>query len=321
MIVQSASSVSSPVAFSVHLQPGDCHENIKLLGALRLATVTVDDQTLGGLSGLAWDEDAGLLYALADNARLFHFRPVFSAGLLTAVQVVAAHRLRDRKHRPLAVPWADAEGLAIANGANGVSSDTYLAVSFERKPRVVWYTPTGQRLEEEILPKAFQDITRYAEPNKALEALALHPRWGLITAPEMAMRDTSARQVPIAALGNQSRSWFYPLAAAPNSALVGMDVLPDGDLLTLERAFVAPSLPLIISLRRTQLKSTEPLTVIDVAVFDNSQGWILDNFEGLTRHRKQRFFMISDDNRRASQQTLLVYFAVLGTQQMNCLPH
>ncbi|MEE4375921.1 MAG: esterase-like activity of phytase family protein [Candidatus Competibacteraceae bacterium] len=303
----------------MRLQPGDCHENVRLLGALRLANITVDDQTLGGLSGLAWDNDAGLLYALADNAQLFQLSPVFNGGHLTAVQVVAAHQLRDRNNRPLTPPWADAEGLAIANGANGVPGDSRLAVSFERKPRVVWYTPTGKRLAEEILPPVLQNITRYAGPNKALEALAFHPRWGLITAPEMAMRDDSARHIPLVALGRQARSWSYPLASAANSALVGMDVFPDGDLLTLERAFVSPLAPLIITLRRTELKSIDSLTVTDVAVFNNSQGWILDNFEGLAHHRKQRFFMISDDNRRASQQTLLVYFAVLDAQRTSCL--
>ena len=49
-----------------------------------------------------------------------------------------------------------------------------------------------------------------------------------------------------------------------------------------------------------------------MAVFDTSQGWLLDNFEGLARHREQRFFMVSDDNRSALQSTLLVYFELLS---------
>ncbi|NJN45757.1 MAG: esterase-like activity of phytase family protein [Candidatus Competibacteraceae bacterium] len=308
--------MSSPIAFSVRLQPGDCHDSVKLLGSLRLSAVKVDGQSLGGLSGLAWDNDAGLLYALADDARVFHLRPVFSDDHLISVQAVAAYRLRDRKNSPLVSPWDDAEGLAIANGDNGVADDTRLAVSFERKPRVIWYSATGQHLTEQPLPSALSNITRYAEPNKALEALALHPQWGLLTAPEWAMRGSAARQIPIVALGSQPRLWSYPLAEAPNSALVGMDVFPDGDLLTLERAFVSPLAPLIITLRRTQLQPIDSLTVTDVAVFDNSKGWILDNFEGLAHHREQRFFIVSDDNRRASQQTLLVYFAVLGSPRM-----
>ena len=48
----------------------------------------------------------------------------------------------------------------------------------------------------------------------------------------------------------------------------------------------------------------------EIAVFDSSEGWNVDNFEGLTRHQGRRFFMVSDDNGKAIQRTLLVYFEV-----------
>jgi hypothetical protein len=86
--------------------------------------------------------------------------------------------------------------------------------------------------------------------------------------------------------------------------------------LTLERAFVSLLQPLYIVLRRTHLPENRyvALVVKDVAVFATSQGWLLDNFEGLTLHRNHRFFMISDDNSRALQSTLLVYFELLPSQ-------
>ena len=92
-----------------------------------------------------------------------------------------------------------------------------------------------------------------------------------------------------------------------------MEALTDGSLLTLERAFVTPLQPLIISLRRTEPlpppgTNQTLLKVANVAVFDSGRGWLLDNFEGLTRHRDQRFFMVSDDNCNTWQATLLVYF-------------
>jgi len=119
------------------------------------------------------------------------------------------------------------------------------------------------------------------------------------------------------------RFWRYPLSPAPNSALVAMEALPDGSLLTLERAFVAPLRPLIISLRRVMLPevdTAEPLPVMDVAVFNSSQGWLLDNFEGLTRYRGQRFFMVSDDNCKFWQATLLVEFALLPDRPAPAAP-
>jgi hypothetical protein len=309
--------VAIPLTLSTQVAVGDCFQGIRLLGALHLLPGTVDGQPLGGLSGLAWDDQAELLYAVSDGGRLFHLRPRFAEERLIDVQVVAAHPLRDGRGRPLHRPWADSEGLVIAAGDNDTNSNTRLAVSFEVRPRVHWYTHTGRRLRAERLPAGLCDAELYADSNKALEALALHPRWGLLTAPEWPMSDGEVRTVPIAALGQPRARWRYPLLPVPNSALVATEVLPDDALLTLERAFVSPFSPLIIALRRTRLE--EPggrmLAVEDIAVFDSSQGWTLDNFEGLTRHRGQRFFMISDDNRRAVQKTLLVYFALLTPEE------
>jgi hypothetical protein len=96
--------------------------------------------------------------------------------------------------------------------------------------------------------------------------------------------------------------------------LVAIEALKEGGLLTLERAFLAPLLPLTISLRRTEALlpgMVAPLKVKDVAVFNSSQGWLLDNFEGLTRYRDRRFLMVSDDNCISLQTTLLVQFELL----------
>ena len=301
-----------PVPLSHRVAVGDSYMGIRLLGSLRLAKQPVSGLTLQGLSGLAWDEDVGLLYALSDDGNLFHIRPLFSAGSLTDAQVVAGYPLQDSKGRPLQRPLADAEGMAIDLGSNGVPGDSQLIISFEGRPRIARYTPTGKWLRDEPLPPPLNDRNRYADSNKALEAVTVDKRWGLLTAPEWPLRDGPNGYVPIVAA---NRSWLYPLYNAPNSSLVAMEALPDGSLLTLERAFVSLLRPLVITLRLSHLPTStrEPLVVKDVAVFDNSQGWLLDNFEGLTRHRGQRFFMISDDNRSVLQSSLLVYFELLGS--------
>jgi len=56
--------------------------------------------------------------------------------------------------------------------------------------------------------------------------------------------------------------------------LVAMEMLPDGTLLTLERAFVSPLRPFAISLRRTELPTSDKtalLRVKNVAVFNSDQ--------------------------------------------------
>lgn len=304
---------ATPISLTDQVGTGDTYAGIRLLGALRFNHTEIDSLRLCGLSGLAWDEDARLLYAISDIGGLFHLRPDFDAqGYLTGMKPVAAYPLRDESGRPVRPPFDDSEGLTIRNGDNRIQGDTELLISFEVKPRVVRYSPTGQWQGEEALPAPLRDLRRYRDSNQALEAVTIDPRWGVLVGVEAPLRGDPTGQVRLFALGGHF--WNYPLGGAPGGALVAMEALPDGGLLTLERAFVAPLRPLIISLRRTELPATPteaPLKVADVAVFDSGQGWLLDNFEGLTRYRDRRFFMVSDDNCGAWQATLLVHFELL----------
>lgn len=301
---------TTAVALSDQVGVGDRYADIRWLGALQLANVERNGLDLCGLSGLAWDEDTGLLYALSDRGALFHLRPEFDdRGYLTGAQLVAVYALRDGRGTLLRSPFTDSEGLAILKGDNGVPADTELLVSFEARPRVVRYSPTGRWLGETPLPAMLHNVRNYREANQSLEAITVDRRWGIVVGTEASLRNRPDGQVPVFA--SSGRFWNYPLGTAPGSALVAMEALPDGSLLTLERAFVSPLRPLVISLRRTELTASTqnaPLSVTDVAVFDSTEGWRLDNFEGLTRYRDRRFFMVSDDNCHAWQTTLLVYF-------------
>lgn len=313
---------ATPITLADRSNPGDTHAGIRWLGALRLNRASFDGLELCGLSDLAWDEDAGLLYAISDIGGLFHLRPEFdSHGILIGVRVVAAYPLLDASGQPVRPPFDDAEGLAIRNGDNQTPGDTELLVSFEIRPRVVRYSPTGQWRGEEPLPALLSDLRNYRDINQALEAVTIDPRWGVLTGTEAPLRDDPAGRICLFA--SDGRFWSYPLGSAPGSALVAMEALPDGGLLMLERAFVAPLRPLIISLRCTELPpmgGETPLPVADVAVLDSSQGWLLDNFEGLTRYRDRRFFIISDDNCSAWQTTLLVHFELPPTTPRSSSP-
>ncbi len=281
---------------------------LRLLGALYLPSIRVEGLLLGGLSGLGWDADEGVLYAVSDVGNLFHIEPVFRDDHLEDVRVVGAYRLLDAGGEFLKDGFADAEGIAVANGANGVKGDAHLLVSFEIRPRVARYSPQGQWLGDEVLPAGLDDPHLYRNANKALEALTLHPRWGLLVAPEAPLRGEARRQVPV--LDMAGHHWAYPLAAVPRSALVALEALPDGSVLFLERAFVSLLRPLIITLRSVRFldESAATLAPTTVVELNSSRGWLLDNFEGLAWHRGRRFFMISDDNFNGLQSTLLVYF-------------
>lgn len=304
---------TAPYALHPQIGPGDIYQGIRLLGALRLASAKIDGLDLCGLSGLAWDEDEGLLYAVSDRGALFHLRPQFDGrGYLSGASGAAARPLQAASGNPLSRPFRDSEGLAIRNGDNQIRGDTELLISFEGKPRLVRYRPTGEWQGDVPLPLTLRKLYNYRNSNQALEAVAIDPEWGAVTGPELALRNDPKSLARLFTTGG--RFWFYPLGDAPGSALVAMEALQEGGLLTLERAFVSILHPFTISLRRTELpRPTKParLEVRDVAVFDTGQGWLMDNFEGLSHYRDRRFFMVSDDNCNGLQSTLLVYFEVL----------
>lgn len=303
---------SAPYDLHPQVGVGEIHQGVRLLGTLRLADAEIDGLELCGLSGLAWDEDEGLLYAVSDRGVLFHLRPRFdSRGYLSGASPVAARPLQSASGQPVSRPFRDSEGLAIRNGDNRISGDTELVVSFEAKPRVVRYRPNGEWRGEVPLPATLREASNYRDSNRALEAVAIDPVWGIVTGPELALRNDPKSLVRL--FSASGRSGFYPLGDAPGSALVAMETLPQGGLLTLERAFVSILHPFTIRLRRTELPRQDKrrLKVRDVAVFDSGQGWLVDNFEGLTRYRERRFFMVSDDNCNGLQATLLMYFELL----------
>jgi hypothetical protein len=304
-----------PVPLSKSVEPGDTFMGIRLLGTLRLPDDKVDGLSLAGMSGLAWDEDEQILYALSDLGHVFHLRPLFEDGRLSDVEVLGAYRLKDVNGRSLVPPWKDSEGLIAINTDNGIKGDSELIVCFEVKQRIRRYIPDGKRLGEYPLPPPLQSIRNFANPNISLEAITLDPRWGVLIAPEWPLRTDSADDELKIYSSDGRYTWRYPLYPAAGSALVAMETLQDGSLLTLERAFVSVTRPLVIALRRTRLTDDHdsPLQVEDVAVFSTSQDWLLDNFEGLSAHRDHRFFIISDDNRSFLQSTLLVYFELLDT--------
>jgi hypothetical protein len=74
--------------------------------------------------------------------------------------------------------------------------------------------------------------------------------------------------------------------------------------------------PVITTLRRIRVLPARDGAVLDaetVARFSTGQGWALDNFEGLTRQIGSRILLVSDDNARAFQSTLLAAFELLDT--------
>ena len=301
---------------STHYVTGENFMSVGLRGALHLPYTTVNGLALVELSGLAWDEDEQLLYALSDHGRVFVFRPRLEDGHLIDVEIAGGFALLDEHGRPLQGSHADAEGLAALNHNNQRHGDTELLVSFERMPRVVKFDTVGRPSETFTLP--YQLSTRYRGSNKGFESVTGTSEGAILTAPEWPLPDVSAESTWIYAL--DGRRWAFPRFPAPRSSVVAIESMPDGSLITLERSFVSIWQPLQIALRQTEPlpASGQSLSIArELAIFNSFDGWQIDNFEGLTRHGEDHLFVASDDNESWPQKTLLIYLELLDEPTAN----
>jgi hypothetical protein len=306
-------SVGVPFPLSETTGDGDTYMGIRLLGALDLTGIVYKGLKLTEISGLAWDDDEALLYALSDQGRIFHLRPEFHDGLLSGVQIVAAYPLRDAGGRVLRGRRADAEGLEVENARNGRHGDSRLIISFERIPRIQHYEPNGRLAGTVELTETLRDISKFSGTNKALETVTVHPSLGILTGPEWPLRGGAPDRLQIFAMNGDV--WDIPRADNEAAALVSLEAMPDGSLIVLQRSVRMSILRIVIGLYRitafgtARAGTTLPLETL--AQFDSAAGWRVDNFEGLARHRGAHFFMVSDDNERPIQRTILVYLQVL----------
>ncbi len=303
--------IGRPVEISKHFRSGGVFMNVRLLGLIEISHEEVNGLACRELSGLAWDQDAGVLYAVSDSGYLVHLRPQIENGILMGVGFQAAFPLRGRSGQPLPEELADAEGLEILNGRNGAPGDAELIVSFERPPRVVAFRPEGVFVRDYPLPPRLRDPRVYADANDQLEALALHPTFGLLTIPARPLAGGDQALFTIYSL--DGRVWRYAPLDYRHSAAVALETAPDGSLIVVERRYEGFFKPIVFAVRRLSLNSAQPgsAAVEELVQFNPKDGWTVDNYEGIARHEGDRYFLVSDDNQNPIQRTLLLYFEIL----------
>lgn len=286
---------------------------IKILGSIALKPIKIDSLVVSELSGIAWDNDEQLLYAISDEGLLYHIKLIFNKGRLHNMRVILAVPLKSKKGKPLKGKRSDSEGLTLINGNNGIQGDAKLVISFENKPRVALFTPKGEFIKKIRLPRKLEKRKSYRNKNKALESVTSHPKYGFLTASEYPLDEDSLNYQSL--YSASGKTWHFSASQATNSAITGLETLPNGDIMILERAYKNPVTPIRINLRRLNLEQcnqkNECKTEI-IASFDGSDGWLLDNFEGLAHIHKNQYLMVSDDNQNLLQKTIFVHFEVLS---------
>jgi hypothetical protein len=286
---------------------GDGHrDSVTILGAVEIVGTAPDGTELHGLSGLAWDRDEAVLYAVSDFGYIVWLTPRFDQGRLTAIDCVARYALRDERGARLGRPLHDAEGLTLRYASNHRPQDTELVISFEQRPRVSRFSPAGTYVDAVALPRRLAARDSYVDKNRGLEAITSLPNSQYLLGPETPLRGQPGTNLQLISI--DGRTWQFP-PALRGSALVGLDTIDAEHVIVLERRYLAPWQPLVISLRELALDSSTP-RIRELARFSSATGWPVDNFEGIARHTADHYFMVSDDNASPFQKTLLVYMVV-----------
>jgi len=302
---------ATPVPLAETVAVGDRIGNIRFLGMLELPAATLQGLRFSQISDLAWDDDAELLYAISDKGVLFHLRPVFDGDTLTDVKLVRALPLRElHTGQPLRHRRADTEGMDILHGRNRRAHDAELVISFERYPRIWRYLPDGQPRAELPLPAPLNDPRAYDDDNRMLEALCVDDTLGTLTMPEAPLRKERRGHTRIFSTGG--RSWFYPVEGSNRP--VGMACLGSGEVIVLERDYGRLLWRASVTLKRVRLSAAnagDTLAPERVVMLDTTDGFQIDNFEGIAAHRGNRFFLVSDNNDLFIQRTLLLYIELV----------
>lgn len=263
------------------------------------------------LSGLAYEADENILYAIGDDATLIRLAVQFSGDTLLTVKWLDSGHLLDADGNPLQGIAADSEGLAAQGHNDGVLGNTVLWVSFERKVRVCRYHTDGSLIDCPALPPQLSELGNYSKPNSALESIAYKLGIGAVVAAERPLAGDlgTAGWHSIFALDG---GWQRRVKASNNdAALTAIEIMPDGSLLALEREY---------SWWRLVAHST--LLLYPAASLDDTAMVLLSyqagslpvgNFEGLTMRDPGHVFMVSDDNRMPITASWLLYLSLNGS--------
>jgi hypothetical protein len=276
---------------------------LRYLGGLRLKS---PDAAFGGLSGLDISADGTTIDFVSDVGYWVRARLRYGpGGRLAGIDRAEIGRLLAPDGAPVAgrKGEADAESLAPLDGG--------IAVTFERDHRIWLYrggtNPFLSRPVRVVTPRELNG----APPNKGAEAFAVLRDGRPIVIAENYPRDAPSTRGWIRTGDRWSRfeyertGLFQPTGAA---------VLPDGDLLVLERRFtyIGGVASRLARVSGADLKPGRVIGSIELARLEPPL--LVENFEGIGVRRdsagRTLIYLVSDDNFNVLQRTLLLLFAL-----------
>jgi hypothetical protein len=274
-------------------------DSLVFRGALML---TADDPRFGGLSGLAVDP-AGHAVSVSDKGHFVAFDLVedgqgdlvgVANGRIETMRASDGDLLRRARDR-------DAEDVVL------LPDGTRLVV-FERNVRLGWFPPGGEARASRIAPLP----GLVPAGNTAIEAMARFADGRLLLIAEGDGEERGGGVLRDAWLGTPGR--WEKLAYVPERGfdVSGAALLPDGDLLVLERAAS------VLEGFRNRLTRVPGRAIRPGARLEGKEllrlvpPYLTDNFEGVAARRqadgRTAVYLVSDDNFMPFQRTLLLKF-------------
>ena len=144
------------------------------------------------------------------------------------------------------------------------------------------------------------------------ESVAFHPKYGILTASEYPINRQKNSKQTIYSL--DGKEWHFKAQSYKNSAVTALEIMDDGNILVLERAYNGISNPFIVTLKKVFINKCDKKMNCKsevLATFNSFDGWGINNFEGLAKVGKNRFVMVSDNNNKPYLDTVLIYFKVI----------
>jgi hypothetical protein len=276
------------------------NSKITILDQISLKYSKRGDVPFSEISDITYDEKSKELFMIGDKGYLYKFSANFDRKIKNLKYINGFKLLNSKRKRKR----FDSEGLTYNRRGE-------LIVSFERKPKIAKISKKGIISPKYRLPRKLRKKSAYRSKNKMFEALAYHPKYGILTVAEYPLRRYKKNYQTIYSL--KGKEWHFKTERYKNSAVTAIEVMDDNNILVLERAYSGLSYPLMITLKKVYINKCDKRRRCKSEVlisFDSFKGWGMENFEGLARVGKNRFLMVSDNNNEDFLPTTLVYFKV-----------
>lgn len=255
-------------------------DSINILDTKKVSVLNIDGLSVTELSALAYNNKT--LFALSDKGYLFKYELDIKNKKINYMKLLSASKLKDKKGENLKPKKSDAEGMVYV--------DDKLIISFERKPKVLYFSLDAYIIKKVKINKQLKKENTYISKNKMLEAVTYSDKYGVITTPELPLKHFDRCSHTL-----YSKKKTYSFKQCGN--ITALEFIDEDNILVLYR-------DMSLSIFNLELSKLNKL--------DSKKEFDAYSFEGLTKVDHNLYLIVSDNNDRVFQKTLFVLFEILA---------